>query len=150
MRQESGFNGRDVSNARAIGLLQMIPPTTRRVAQSLQIEYREELLFEPAYNVRVGGWYIGRLYRQYHGVLPRAVGSFNAGPGAMNRWLQGFGGEDLDVFVERIPFDETRNYVRRVVQNLARYQYLYGPGGEASALRLPLRAEEAVETLVDY
>ena len=150
MRQESGFNGRDVSNARAIGLLQMIPPTTRRVAQTLQIEYREELLFEPAYNVRVGGWYIGRLYRQYHGVLPRAVGSFNAGPGAMNRWLQGFGGEDLDVFVERIPFDETRNYVRRVVQNLARYQYLYGPGGEASALRLPLRAEEAVETLVDY
>lgn len=150
MRQESGFNGRDVSNARAIGLLQMIPPTTRRVAQTLQLEYREEMLFDPAYNIRVGGWYIGRLYQQYHGVLPRAVGSFNAGPGAMNRWIQSFGGEDLDVFVERIPFDETRNYVRRVVQNLARYRYLYGPRDAAYPLRLPLRAEEAVDTLVDY
>lgn len=150
MRQESGFNGRDVSNARAIGLLQMIPPTTRRVAQTLQIEYREELLFDPAYNIRVGGWYIGKLYQQYHGVLPRAVGAFNAGPGAMNRWVQGFGGEDLDVFVERIPFDETRNYVRRVVQNLARYRYLYGPHDASYPLRLPLRAEESVDTLVDY
>ncbi len=150
MRQESGFNGRDVSNARAIGLLQMIPPTTRRVAQTLRIEYREELLFDPAYNIRVGGWYIGKLYQQYHGVLPRAVGGFNAGPGAMNRWIQGFGGEDIDVFVERIPFDETRNYVRRVVQNLARYRYLYGPRDASYPVRLPLRAEEAVDTLVDY
>ncbi|MFO0607192.1 MAG: transglycosylase SLT domain-containing protein [Polyangiales bacterium] len=151
MRQESGFNARDVSNARAIGLLQMVPPTTRRVAESLHLEYREEMLFDPAYNIRVGGWYIGRLYRQYHGVVPRAAGSFNAGPGAMNRWVQGFGGEDLDVFVERIPFDETRNYVRRVTQNLARYRYLYGPRDEGGApLRVPLRAEEPVDALVDY
>lgn len=151
MRQESGFNGRDVSNARAIGLLQMIPPTTRRVAETLRIEFREDMLFDPAYNIRVGGWYIGRLFRQYHGVLPRAEGSFNAGPGAMNRWIQSFGGEDLDVFVERIPFDETRTYVRRVTQNLARYRYLYGPRDESGAvLRVPLRAEEPVDTLVDY
>jgi hypothetical protein len=69
----------------------------------------------------------------------------------MNRWVQGFGGEDLDVFVERIPFDETRTYVRRVVQNLARYRYLYGPrevGGVP--LRLALRVEQPVDTLVDY
>lgn len=151
MRQESGFNSRDVSSARAIGLLQMIPPTTRRVAQTLHIEFRESMLFDPDYNIRVGGWYIGRLFRQYHGVLPRAVGSYNAGPGAMGRWVREFGDEDLDVFVERIPFDETRGYVRRVVQNLARYRYLYGPREDGNVpLRLPLRPVGEVEALVDY
>lgn len=151
MRQESGFNSRDVSSARAIGLLQMIPPTTRRVAQSLHIPFRESMLYEPEYNIRVGGWYIGRLFRQYHGVLARAVGSYNAGPGAMGRWISAFGSEDTDVFVERIPYDETRGYVRRVIQNLARYRYLYGPREDDGVpLRLPLRSESTVDTLVDY
>ncbi|MBI5518104.1 MAG: lytic transglycosylase domain-containing protein, partial [Deltaproteobacteria bacterium] len=150
MRQESAFNAEDVSSARAIGLLQMIPPTTRRVAQTLNIPFREELLFEPGYNIRVGGWYIGRLYRQYQAVLPRAIGSFNAGPGAMNRWIGQWDSDELDVFVERIPFDETRNYVKRVLQNLARYRYLHGPYGEAWPLRLSLAGGGTVETLVDY
>lgn len=151
MRQESGFNRRDVSSARAMGLLQMIPPTTRRVAQSLSIAFREEMLFEPDYNIRVGGWYIGRLYAQYHGVLPRAIGAYNAGPGAMGRWVREFGAEPLDVFVERIPYDETRTYVRRVVQNLARYQALYGPRVGESPVRISLSTEGAgVDALVDY
>jgi soluble lytic murein transglycosylase-like protein len=81
MRQESGFNGRDVSNARAIGLLQMIPPTTRRVAQTLRIEYREDMLFDPAYNIRVGGWYIGRLYRQYTACSRGPRGASTPAPG---------------------------------------------------------------------
>jgi hypothetical protein len=68
----------------------------------------------------------------------------------MNRWVQGFGGEDLDVFVERIPFDETRTYVRRVTQNLARYRYLYGPPGAGWPLRVDLRTRAEVDVLVDY
>lgn len=151
MRQESAFNDRDVSSARAIGLLQMIPPTTRRVAQTLGLEFREELLFQPAYNIRVGGWYIGRLYHQYRAVLPRAIGAFNAGPGAMGRWVRQWPDDEIDLFVERIPFDETRTYVKRVIQNLARYRYLYGPRDEASwPLRLPLRTSSSVDLLVDY
>jgi soluble lytic murein transglycosylase len=148
MRQESGFNARDVSTARAIGLLQMVPPTSRRVAQELGIPFTEDLLFEPAYNIRVAGHYIGRLYRQYRSVLPRAIGSFNAGPGAMNRWMREHGADDVDAFVEHIPFDETRNYVRRVVQNLARYRYLYGRPEHTVAL--PLRSDAAFDAIVDY
>ncbi|MFO0627774.1 MAG: lytic transglycosylase domain-containing protein [Polyangiales bacterium] len=136
--------------ARAIGLLQMIPPTTRRAASELGIPFAEEMLYEPAYNIRVGGYYIGRLYRQYHGLLPRAIGSFNAGPGAMARWIREFGALPLDEFVERIPFDETRTYVRRVVQNLARYRYLYGPYDAQWPLRLPLSSDAAVDAIVDY
>lgn len=150
MRQESGFNARDVSTARAIGLLQMVPPTTRRVAAELGISFSEEQLFEPAYNIRVGGHYIGRLYRQYRAVLPRSIGSFNAGPGAMNRWMREHGAEEIDAFVERIPFDETRTYVRRVIQNLARYRYLYGPPGAGWPLRVDLRTRAEVDVLVDY
>lgn len=148
MRQESGFNARDVSSARAIGLLQMVPPTTRRVASELGIPFAEEQLFEPSYNVRVGGHYIGRLFRQYRAVLPRAVGSFNAGPGAMNRWMREHGADDVDAFVEHIPFDETRGYVRRVVQNLARYRYLYGTS--ARTVELPLHSDAAFDAVVDY
>lgn len=148
MRQESGFNSRDVSTARAIGLLQMVPPTSRRVAQELGIPFSEDQLFEPAYNVRVAGHYIGRLYRQYRAVLPRAIGSFNAGPGAMNRWVREHGADDVDAFVEHIPFDETRTYVRRVVQNLARYRYLYGRSERTVAL--PLHSDAAIDVVVDY
>jgi soluble lytic murein transglycosylase len=150
MRQESSYNPRDVSNARAIGLLQMIPPTTRNVARTLGIEFHEELLFEPEYNVRTGGWYIGRLFQQYGGVLPRAIGAFNGGPGAMNRWVRQWPTLELDAFVERIPYDETRTYVRRVVQNLARYRYLYGPRDAGWPLQMPLSAEPRIENVVDY
>jgi soluble lytic murein transglycosylase len=151
MRQESAFNGHDVSSARAIGLLQMIPPTTRRVARELGIEFREEMLFDPAYNIRVGGHYIGRLFAQYQGVLPRAIGAYNAGPGAMGRWVRERGTMDLDQFTEAIPFDETRIYVRRVQQNLARYRYLYGPREENNAVRLSVGAPtQGVTQVVDY
>ncbi|MEI8255493.1 MAG: lytic transglycosylase domain-containing protein [Deltaproteobacteria bacterium] len=150
MRQESAFNTRDVSNARAMGLLQMIPPTTRRVAETLHIEWREELLYEPEYNIRVGGYYIGRLFAQYRGVLPRAIGAFNAGPGAMGRWVTRWPDAPVDDFVERIPFDETHTYVRRVIQNLARYRYLYGPRDAQWPLRVELDSHQTVEPIVDY
>lgn len=151
MRQESGYNPHDVSSARAIGLLQMIPPTTRRVARELGIEFREENLFEPAYNIRVGGHYISKLYAQYQGVLPRTIGAYNAGPGAMGRWVRERPTMDLDAFTESIPFDETRIYVRRVLQNLARYRYLYGPRDENNAIRLSVGPPtQGVTQLVDY
>jgi soluble lytic murein transglycosylase len=140
MRQESAFNPHDVSSARAIGLLQMIPPTTRRVARELGIEFREEMLFDPAYNIRVGGHYIGKLFAQYQGVLPRAIGAYNAGPGAMGRWVRERAALELDAFTEAIPFDETRTYVRRVLQNLARYRYLYGPREPNHAISLSIAA----------
>ncbi|MDP3273661.1 MAG: lytic transglycosylase domain-containing protein [Deltaproteobacteria bacterium] len=151
MRQESAFNPHDVSSARAIGLLQMIPPTTRRVARELGIEFSEERLYDPAYNIRVGGHYIGRLFAQYQAVLPRSIGAYNAGPGAMARWVRERGEQDLDVFAEAIPFDETRIYVRRVQQNLARYRYLYGPREPNHSIRLPVeRTQQGVTALVDY
>ena len=66
-------------------ILDTIVLPTLRTLTKMGIDYREELLFEPEYNIRVGGHYIGRLYQQYVGVLPRSIGAFNAGPGAMKK-----------------------------------------------------------------
>jgi soluble lytic murein transglycosylase len=66
----------------------------------------------------------------------------------MNRWMREHGAEEVDAFVEHIPFDETRGYVRRVVQNLARYRYLYGAAGRTVVL--PLSSDPGVDAVVDY
>ena len=81
MRKESGFNPNTHSYANAIGLLQMIPPTTRRVVRELGINYTEDLLFDPQLNIRTGSWYISRLLKKFKNQIPFGAGSFNAGPG---------------------------------------------------------------------
>ena len=82
MRKESGFNPHDISYADAQGLLQMIPPTTRRVAASIGEPYDDGKLYEPAYNVEMGSWYIGHLLHKFKGQIPLGAGSFNSGPQA--------------------------------------------------------------------
>jgi soluble lytic murein transglycosylase len=126
MRQESAFDPDEVSSAEAIGLLQMIPPTTRRVAVAMGIEYTDDALFDVHVNLATGARYIGALYRKFGGQLPLVIGSFNAGPRAMARFVDRFGDRPTDEFVELITYDQTRTYVRRVLSALARYRFLYG------------------------
>ena len=125
MRKESGFNPHDVSYANAIGLLQMIPPTTRRVAAKLGLEYTDDLLFDPELNVKVGSWYIGNLVAKFKRQIPIAAGSFNCGPGPVMRWLDERGDRPIDEFVERVAYTQTREYMKKVVEGYARYLYLY-------------------------
>ena len=106
------------------------------VAQTLGLPFREELLFQPAYNIRVGGWYIGRLFHQYRAALPRAIGAFNAGPGAMGRWVRQWPDDEVDLFVERIPYDETRGYTKRVLSSFLVYSWLL-PGTTPLRERIP-------------
>ena len=125
MRKESGFNPHDLSYADAQGLLQMIPPTTRRVAQALGIPYDPGRLYEPAYNIQTGSWYIGRLLQKFRGQIPLGAGSFNSGPRPVMKWIDRFGDRELDELVELVPFTQTREYMKKVTENYARYQYLY-------------------------
>ncbi|MGE3674970.1 MAG: transglycosylase SLT domain-containing protein [Polyangiaceae bacterium] len=139
MRQESSFRPHVVSPAKAVGLMQLIPPTAKNVADELSVEYKPELLRLPAYNVRFGSYYLKKVLDQFSGSVPLALAAYNAGPSAVGRWLKTGHTLPLDVFVARIPYGETRGYVARVVGNLARYAYL--EGGEAAvpdiALELP-------------
>lgn len=136
MRQESGFRPKVVSPAKAVGLMQLIPPTAKNVAQELSVEYKPELLRVPAYNIRFGSYYLKKVMNQFSGNVPLALAAYNAGPSAVGRWLKTGHQLPLDIFVARIPYGETRGYVARVIGNLARYAYL--EGGEAAVPQLDL------------
>ena len=140
MRQESGFRPDVVSSASAVGLMQLIPPTAERVADALQQDYSENLLRVPRHNIRFGAYYLRRLLDTFSNQVALAAAAYNAGPKAVSHWLGGGEQLDLDVFVARIPYGETRNYVERVVENLARYSYLAGGIDSVAplALKIPL------------
>jgi soluble lytic murein transglycosylase len=125
MRKESGFNPHDISYADAQGLLQMIPPTTERVAATIGIAYDPGKLYEPAYNVEVGSWYIGHLLHKFRMQIPIGAGSFNSGPKPVMKWLDQNGAREIDEFVELVPYTQTREYMKKVAENYARYRYLY-------------------------
>lgn len=147
MRQESGFRPHVVSPAKAVGLMQLIPPTAKNVASELSVEYKPELLRLPAYNIRFGSYYLKKVLDQFSGSVPLALAAYNAGPTAVGRWLKTGHKLPLDVFVARIPYGETRGYVARVVGNLARYAYL--EGGEAAIPELPLALPSDVQVPED-
>ena len=125
MRKESGFNPHDLSYADAQGLLQMIPPTTRRVAKELALPYDEGRLYDPEYNIQTGSWYIGRLLTKFKSQIPIGAGSFNSGPRPVMHWLDLYGDREIDELVELVPFTQTREYMKKVTENYARYLYLY-------------------------
>lgn len=145
MRQESAFDVDVVSPANAVGLMQLLPTTAREVAKRAGVPFEEEWLTRPITNVDLGARYLGILMKTWRGNLPLAIASYNAGPEAVSRWLEGTPGVEVDVFVARIPYGETRTYVSRVMGNLARYRALDAGPSSVAALSLPvdpsLRAE---------
>lgn len=129
MRQESGFDAEVVSPARAVGIMQLLPETAAAVATGLGREHREEWLTRPVYNLTLGAHYLSTLLARFKGQVPLAVAAYNAGPEAVERWSARARDLDIDLFVDTIPYAETRGYVLRVMGNLARYAYL--SAGEA-------------------
>ncbi len=142
MRQESGYDPQAVSYADAIGLLQLLPRTAERVARGQGLALRREMLFDPVWNLRLAAVYNGGLFRTFGRRPPLSIGAFNAGGHRVRSWLdEAPDGTSLDLFVERIPFDQTRGYVRRVTTHLARYLYLRDPEG-GWPLDLPLELSD--------
>ncbi|MGE0867785.1 MAG: transglycosylase SLT domain-containing protein [Kofleriaceae bacterium] len=125
MRKESGFEPHTLSYADAQGLLQMIPATTRRVSKELKLPFAPGRLYEPDYNIQTGSWYIGRLLAKFKGQIPLGAGSFNSGPRPVMRWLDAYGDREIDELVELVPYTQTREYMKKVTENYARYRYLY-------------------------
>jgi soluble lytic murein transglycosylase len=130
MRQESGFDPAALSPARAVGLMQLLPETARPIADELSLPHDDARLTSPPYAIRVGAHLLRKLLDQFHGDVALAVAAYNGGADSVERWLSRAPAMQLDGFVERIPFKETRDYVARVMGNLARYGYLAeGEGG---------------------
>jgi soluble lytic murein transglycosylase len=138
MRQESGFDPDAVSPARAVGLMQLLPETSRPVADDLGLSRDDARLTSPPYAIRVGARVLRRLLDEFHGNVPLAVAAYNGGADPVERWEARAPGMQLDTFVERIPYKETRDYVVRVMGNYARYGYLASGDAGVPAVALPL------------
>jgi len=135
MREESALDPRAVSPVGAVGLTQLMLPTAREVARQLKLRRPSQAdLMNGALNIRIGARYLGQLLRRFDGQVALALAAYNAGGGAVSRWLEARGELELDEFVEEIPFEETRGYVKRVLRSYAAYRLLYGDGAPAEEL----------------
>ena len=147
MRQESGFDPAIVSPARAVGLMQLMPATARHVAGELSMPFEDADLVRPDVNLEIGAFYIAKLLKMFSGQVVLAAAAYNAGPRAVSHWLEPGVDDELDLFVARIPYDETRLYVARVAQNLSRYQWL--AGGDAAVSEVSLEIPSGVRAPED-
>ncbi|GAB1721225.1 MAG: putative Soluble lytic murein transglycosylase [Nitrospira sp.] len=127
IREESQYDEKAVSVVGAVGLMQLMPGTANAVAQRYGFPAvgREEL-FDQETNIRLGVRYLGQLLEQYGGNFAHAVAAYNAGPIAVNNWIAVHRGRDQDEFVELIPYQETRLYVKRVLRSYGEYRRLHG------------------------
>lgn len=125
IRQESRFEAKIESIAGAKGLMQVMPDTADWVAG--QAGLKQYNLETPNDNVNLGTWYLDFTHREYNNNSMYAVASYNAGPGSVADWINQFGTIDPDQFVEKIPFGETKGYVKSVFGNYWNYLRLYNP-----------------------
>ncbi|MEX1182500.1 MAG: transglycosylase SLT domain-containing protein [Gemmatimonadota bacterium] len=126
IRQESMFNPRARSPAGALGLMQVMPTTGATLARSLGVrDFSPDLLLKPELNVHLGMAYLADQLRTYGLRLDVVLAAYNAGPGRVARWRDFPEFDDRLLFAERIPYDETRDYVRIVQNNRRLYAALY-------------------------
>jgi soluble lytic murein transglycosylase len=133
IRQESTFNPRVRSHAGARGLMQIIPSTGQILARQEKRRYDAAELYNPEINIRYGTRYLKDVLESFGGRVDYALASYNAGPHRVKRWT----GMDLtipsEIFIEEIPFDETRDYVKLVLRNEMLYRRLYATSPLAAA-----------------
>lgn len=126
IRQESIFEPEIVSIADARGLMQVIPPTAARMARELGMEsFTADQLQIPERNIAIGARYLAGLVKNEKGDLPMALATYNAGPIPVAKWKKRFPLDDTAVFIERIPYTETREYVKKVLRNYGFYRKVY-------------------------
>jgi soluble lytic murein transglycosylase len=127
IRQESEFNPAAVSRADAIGLMQLLPITGKRMAHELNVRrYSVGMLVEPEVNVQLGTRYFRQLVQKFDGNLEAALAAYNAGADRVEEWRSSGNFREPAEFVESIPFTETREYVQAIMRNAGLYHRLYG------------------------
>jgi soluble lytic murein transglycosylase-like protein len=122
--QESYYNPRAKSSVGATGLMQLMPPTAKEHASRMGIRFAVSRLENPEVNIRIGTYHLKMLLDMFKGNTYLAVASYNAGQGNVLKWRRGAPNKPLDEFLESIPFQETRNYVKRVTMLRSAYTRL--------------------------
>jgi len=146
IRQESAFNAQAVSPAGAMGLMQLMPDTAAQIGKQLKVgKFKDSrLTSDPKFNITLGRAYLDKLVDRFGGSYVLATAAYNAGPNRVRQWMDTYGDPrqaDTDVvdWIESIPFDETRNYVQRVMENLQVYRSRLTKGPSRLALDDDLR-----------
>ncbi|MES2964121.1 MAG: lytic transglycosylase domain-containing protein, partial [Bdellovibrionota bacterium] len=137
IKQESAFNVTAVSTSNALGLMQMIPPTAKEIAQSLKMGTLElpKDLFDPKRNIKMGSFYLAQMLNKYQGHVPLALAAYNAGPTRMDRWVRAraslknlalsrSSAPENEIWFDEIPYNETSLYVKAILRNLLLYKLL--------------------------
>lgn len=150
MRAESFFDSKIMSPVGARGLLQVMPYTGAKILSILsgkdpradtitrdKQSHVSASLLEPKTNIRYGAKYLSRLSKQFKGHLPFVAAGYNAGPHRVKLWSKMFGEIPQDEFTERVPFKETRKYIKKVMRNMFVYSSLYENGADMSHLIRP-------------
>lgn len=126
VRVESNFRPSATSPRGARGLMQLLPDTARWVAGQMgEKHFFEDLLYDPEANVRLGTWYLADLMREFDGRAPVALAAYNAGRGAVRRWLEEATWDGTEQAVGTLPYGETRRFVSRVMRFWRIYRWLY-------------------------
>ncbi|MBR1156367.1 lytic transglycosylase domain-containing protein [Bradyrhizobium sp. JYMT SZCCT0428] len=138
-RTESAFDQRDKSHANAVGLMQITPEAGRDTAKRFGVKYDwDRMVSDPVYNTQMGAGELSALLSEYKGSHIMTFAGYNAGRGRVRDWIKAYGDPrdpkvDPVDWVERIPFSETRNYVQRVIENLAVYRVRFDSGTAIAA-----------------
>ncbi len=138
MREESEFEPSAESPAAAYGLMQLIIPTARTAARGTGLVPTTSSLKQPSLNIALGSRVLRGLLDRFAQIPELAIPGYNAGPGRPIRWQKEYPGLSFDLWVEAIPYLETRNYTKRVLASRATYAWLYETGQLDTALTLPL------------
>ena len=125
IKTESGFDASAQSGAGAIGLMQLMPDTFEWLTDSKLCEYLDRgMMYDPDTNIRYGVYYLSYLFGRYRD-WSTALAAYNAGPGNVDEWLADAEYSSDGVTLKRIPFKETRNYVKKVNIASEKYKSLY-------------------------
>ena len=153
MRQESRYDAKQVSYTAALGIMQMIPSTARKVSKILGVPFDVQSFFAPGNNLLFCTWYLAALFKDFNGQIVFASAAYNSGAPAIKRFLARNRGLPFDQMVESIAYNEGRNYARKVAEHLVRYAYLHLSADERAILyaRLfPDTVDYDVGTAVDF
>jgi soluble lytic murein transglycosylase len=126
IREESRFQPDVGSFAGALGLMQIIPSTGQSIAKQMGIpNFDNSMLLDSETNIKMGTFYLRQQLDNFNQNKFYTCGAYNGGPGNMSKWISRWGDRDMDEFIENIPYDETRNYIKKVMGSYYFYQMLY-------------------------
>ncbi|MBA2711907.1 MAG: lytic transglycosylase domain-containing protein [Tatlockia sp.] len=139
IRQESGFRDDVISPAGARGLMQVMPSTASVVAKHEKIAYNDKnQLFTSEKNIHIGVAYLKQLKARYRNHPVLIAAAYNAGPSQVNYWLKNHTPKDMDIWIDTLPWHETRNYLKNIIAFYAVYQYRLQQKPNLSAFMQPL------------